>query len=182
MHKKLLKYIIIAISSILIYFLFTNTFIFPCKLEGMSMFPTLAPDEIKLSNRWKVITDYKLNRGDIIIFNEPSVLYVSKEEFDANNVLAKYNNYFSINPFKNKFIKRIVGIPGDHIQITEKNELYLNEEKIGYANRSGYEEYMYVDLIIPEDSVYVMGDNRGESIDSRSFGCIPNNQIYSVLF
>ena len=64
-------------------------------------------------------------------------------------------------------------------EITEENELYLNGEKIGYALKA---DYMFVDLIVPENSVYVLGDNRQDSTDSRSFGCVPIDKVYSVLF
>ena len=63
----------------------------------------------------------------------------------------------------------------------EDNMLYVNGENIGWANRSGYEDYMYIDLVVPENSVYVLGDNRGYSTDSRSFGCIPIDKVYSVM-
>lgn len=181
MRKKVKQSAIIAIALLAIYFLITNVFIYPLKIEGMSMFPTMAPNEIKLANRWKVITNQNLNRNDIIIFEEPNRLYVSKEEFNNNHLLAEYDNDFFINPFKKKFIKRIIGLPGDNIKITEQNELYVNGEKIGFANREGYKTYLFVDLIVPENSVYVLGDNRDESVDSRSFGCIPIKKIYSVL-
>lgn len=181
--KKIVICVLIVFIAMSIYLLFTNLFIFPSKTEGMSMFPTIAPNEIRLSNRWKIITKQELKRGDIIVFEEPSSLYVSKEEFDENNLLAKYDNVFYINPFRTRIIKRIIGLPGDHIQITENNELYLNGEIVGYANKEDIiGEYMYIDLIVPDNSVYVMGDNRKESIDSRSFGCIPITQIFSVLF
>lgn len=150
-------------------------------MEGMSMFPTTAPDEIKLTNRWKIITGQKLNRGDIILFEEPSVLYVSQEEFNPDDLLAKYDDHFNINPFRTRVLKRVVGVAGDHIQITENNTLYINGENTGWASRSDYEDYMYIDLIVPENSVYVLGDNRGYSTDSRSFGCVPIDKVYSVL-
>ena len=181
MKKKIKQSAIILIIALAIYFLFTNIFIYPLTIQGMSMFPTIAPNEIKLANRWKVITNQKLNRNDIIVFEEPSHLYVSQEEFDSNNLLARYDNSFIINPFKKKFVKRIVGLPGDYIKITEENELYINGENVGFANKEGDETYMFVELIVPENSVYVLGDNRRESIDSRSFGCIPIEKIYSVL-
>lgn len=181
MKKKIIKAIIVMLFLICLYYIFIYVFVYPFKTDGMSMFPTIAPNEIKFSNRWKIITKGELNREDIVVFEEPNNLYVSEEMYDASNVVAQYDND-KANLFSKKFVKRIIGIAGDHIQITEENELYLNGEKIGYANRNGYEEYMYVDLIVPENSVYVLGDNRRESVDSRSFGCIPINKIFSVLF
>lgn len=178
MNRAIKKAILIALIFSLVYFIVTNLFIFPCKIEGMSMFPTMAPNEIKLSNRWKVITKQSLNRGDIVLIEEPSETYISKEEFNSENLLAKYDkaNY---NPFRTRYVKRIIGISGDYIQITEENELYLNGEKIGYALKA---DYMFVDLIVPENSIYVLGDNRQDSTDSRSFGCVPIDKVYSVLF
>ena len=178
MVKVVKRTTLIALSLLLIYFIVTNLFIFPCKIEGMSMFPTIAPNEIKLSNRWKIITKQSLNRGDIVLIEEPSEMYISEDEFDRQNLLARYDkaNY---NPFRTRYVKRIIGISGDYIQITEENELYLNGEKIGYALKA---DYMFVDLIVPENSVYVLGDNRQDSTDSRSFGCVPIDKVYSVLF
>lgn len=184
MKKIILKAILSIIVFMILYFLCISLFIYPCTAEGMSMFPTIAPDEIKLTNRWKVITKQELKRDDIVVFEEPSILYVSQEEFDKDNLLARYDNYFDVNLFRKRWMKRIIGLPGDYIKITENNELYRNGEKIGYANRNtdGYMDYMYFELIVPENSIYVMGDNRKNSTDSRSFGCIPMDKVYSILF
>lgn len=184
MKKIILKASLSIIIWVILYFLCISLFIYPCTTEGMSMLPTIAPNEIKLTNRWKIITKQKLKRDDIVVFEEPSVIYISQEEYDENNVLAQYDKKFNINLFRKRWMKRVIGLPGDYIHITENNELYRNGEKIGYANRSadGYADYMYLELIVPENSVYVMGDNRKESTDSRSFGCIPMDKIYSVLF
>lgn len=145
----------------------------------MSMFPTTAPDEIKFTNRWKVVIGHEFVRGEIVLFEKPSVLYVSQEEFDKDSLLAKYDNYFDINPFRSRILKRIVGIAGDHIEIRENDMLYINEQEMGHAPKNNY---MYIDIIVPENSVYVIGDNREHSTDSRSFGCIPIDKIYSTLF
>ena len=79
-------------------------------------------------------------------------------------------------------MKRVIGVSGDVIKITQDNKLYRNGENIGYANGSidNY-KFMYTEVVVPENSIYVMGDNRKNSIDSRSFGCVPLNKIFSVL-
>lgn len=56
---------------------------------------------------------------------------------------------------------------------------YKNEQEIGHAPKNNY---MYIDLIVPENSVYVIGDNRDRSTDNRSFGCIPIDKLYITLF
>lgn len=179
MKKKIIKSFIIIFAVIAIYLIFINVFIYPCKMNGMSMFPTTTPDEIKFTNRWKVVIGHEFVREEVVLFEKPSVLYVSQEEFDKDNLLAKYDNYFDINPFRSRILKRIVGIAGDHIEIRDNDILYINEREMGHAPKNNY---MYIDLIVPENSVYVIGDNREHSTDSRSFGCIPIDKIYSTLF
>lgn len=182
MKSQIFKIIWIIIILFGLYIIGISLFIYPCITDGMSMFPTIAPNELKLTNRWKIITHKELRRDDIVVFEEPTILYVSREDFNKDNVLAQYEQKFDINIFRKRYLKRIIGLPQDHIEITANNELYRNGEKIGYANRNAIDmEFMYIDIIVPENSVYVMGDNRRNSTDSRSFGCIPIEKIYSIL-
>lgn len=193
MKKIILKILIITASAFVIYILITSYFIYPVTTAGMSMYPTISPKEIKITNRWKIVSNKRnIQRGDIIVFDEPSKLYISKEEFDITNVMAKYDNKFNfeINTFKKRYMKRVIGLPGEHIKI-ENGKVYINEKELDeehleseykYTDTESYEgKYMYIDIVIPEDAVYVMGDNRKKSNDSRSFGCIPFDKIYSIL-
>ena len=193
MKKIILKILIITASAFVIYTLIASYFIYPVTTAGMSMYPTISPKEIKITNRWKIVSNKRnIQRGDIIVFDEPSKLYISKEEFDITNVMAKYDNKFNfeINTFKKRYMKRVIGLPGEHIKI-ENGKVYINEKELDeeyleseykYTDAESYEgKYMYIDIVIPEDAVYVMGDNRKKSNDSRSFGCIPFDKIYSIL-
>lgn len=191
MGKILLKTLLYVFILMFIYFLIISFAVYPCTTQGMSMYPTIAPNEIILTNRWKAVTNKEsIKRGDIVTIEEPSLLYVSSEEYENNNVVAHYNNKISLNPFRTRWLKRVIGIAGDHIQITEDEELYLNGVKQyedyverNYTNITEYGmEYMYIDIVVPENTIYVMGDNRAESTDSRSFGCVPLSKVYSMLF
>ncbi len=82
-------------------------------------------------------------------------------------------------------VKRVIGVAGDHIEI--KNEqLYRNDYPIyeGYILEQSWAGLNNsLDIIVPEDCVFVLGDNRNNSADSRVLGCIDTDDIFGkVLF
>lgn len=91
------------------------------------------------------------------------------------------------------FVKRVIGLPGDAIQVVE-NTLYLNGDrpftigseelpdgtlKVSIASEVQYALSGLTE--IPEDHYFVLGDNRAQSNDSRSFGLISTNQIEGIV-
>ena len=86
---------------------------------------------------------------------------------------------------KTSYIKRVIALPGEHLEI-KNNKVYINGEELK-------EEYLaddvitdstegaYIDLVVPEGTVFVMGDNRQHSGDSRRFGCVPFDKIESKV-
>lgn len=80
---------------------------------------------------------------------------------------------------KLSLIKRVIGLPGDHIQIKE-GSVYLNGEKLeeNYLDKSIFtESFVLTDFTVPEGYYFMMGDNRERSSDSRTIGCIPKKKI-----
>lgn len=79
-----------------------------------------------------------------------------------------------------KLIKRVIGLPGEVIEYKD-NELYVDGKKVEdhHSNRVTYDFDLHsIDLKrIPEDTYFVMGDNRTDSLDSRSFGVVKKEQI-----
>lgn len=84
---------------------------------------------------------------------------------------------------KDKLIKRVIGLPGEEIEIKNNlvyingeviEEPYLDEENLD-SNSSDMEK-----ITVPAGTYFVMGDNRRESFDSRYFGPISKNQIFGV--
>ena len=86
---------------------------------------------------------------------------------------------------KRSYIKRVIGLPGEHVEIKD-GKVYIN----GNVLREDYLQAGLVtdvvgvgfdDFIVPENCVFAMGDNRNHSTDCRSFGCIPLEKIESTV-
>jgi signal peptidase I len=123
----------------------------PVKVEGTSMMPSLEDQERIFVNKF-VYRLESIQRGDIVVFRYPR------------------------DPSKS-FIKRVIGLAGDHIQIND-GRVYVNGKLLDeeYVPRAYEDQRTYPDMIVPPDSYFVLGDHRSLSNDSRDFG--PVNQTY----
>ena len=80
-------------------------------------------------------------------------------------------------------IKRVVGLPGEHIEVTKKEGLLINGKRIyeTYLGDKYMNDFSWVDRdngwTLADDEVFLMGDNRAISTDSRSFGPLKINEI-----
>ena len=79
------------------------------------------------------------------------------------------------------YIKRVIALPGEHIEIKD-NKVYINGEeyKESYLDSSVVTTAAngaFTDLIVPDGYIFAMGDNRPQSTDCRSFGCIPISKV-----
>ena len=180
--------IIIAIVLALLVRNFVGT---PTIVKQRSMYPTLKPDQRLILNRFSITFHKDLKRGDIITFEAPSVTKISLEDADMSNPVAIYNNepkgllkrfvYYGLEWGKVTYIKRVIALPGEHIEIKD-NKVYINGEeyKESYLDSSVVTtpcDGAFTDLIVPEGYIFAMGDNRPQSTDCRSFGCVPINKV-----
>lgn len=190
--KEIIEWFFCFIAAYVIY-LFLNYFIGTVSgVKQISMKPTANDGEKVLIQR-TILGKKDLKHGDIITFIAPSE-DVNKKVIEENKVLtgddaiANYDKHNGIESFtfnfmgigKKSYIKRVIGIAGDHIVVSEYGKVYRNDELInepylkdGSTSRNG----AYVDIIVPEGTVFAMGDNRLQSMDSRSFGCVPISKI-----
>ena len=177
-QKGALRENIEAILVAIVIALFIRTFVVQAfKIPSGSMKQTLQIGDHILVNKFiygvripyvrkSIIPLKKPQRGDIIVFKYP------------------------VDPHKD-FIKRVIGIPGDKIEIRNK-KLYVNQEQVN-------DDYgVYTDsrilsanvlprdnfgpVTVPEQSLFVMGDNRDESFDSRFWGFVDYKALNGKAF
>lgn len=150
----ILEVVVFAIA----FFLFLYLLVFqPHKIKGSSMDPNFKDGEYLLTDK----VTYRFNepkRGDVIVFKAPGL---EGEEF----------------------IKRIIGLPGEEISISQSN-IYidgkvLNEKYIGPDKFTGSGAFLTENenVLVPEGNYFVVGDNRPHSSDSRSWGFVPKEDI-----
>lgn len=179
--------IIIAIVIALFIKYFIGT---PTVVQQESMYSTLLQGDRLILSRLSRTFKKMPQRGEIITFEAPSKLYYAEGEADLKNPTAKYDNQPSsiwgkfmhnvLEIKKTSYIKRVIGVPGDHIEIKD-GKVYRNEDELheDYV-RNGVttiENGQFLNIVVPENTVFAMGDNREVSMDCRSFGCIPIEKI-----
>lgn len=183
--------IIIAIVLALLFRYYIGT---PTVVKQPSMYNTLEDGQRLLLSRWTRTVNGKYERGDIITFEAPSHSIVSAFDVDMDNPVAIYDYepkgiiskflYYVVESGKTSYIKRVIGVEGDHIKI-ENGKVYLNGEELdepylrqGITTKGG----TFSDIVVPEGHIFVMGDNRPHSTDSRSFGCVPLEKVESKVW
>ena len=194
-NKKIVKeiggWIICIVIAVILALLIKYFILTPTVVKQESMYPTLEENQRLILNRLGRTFKQMPKRGDIITFEAPTVTYRTEEDTDISNPVAIYEDEernifegFSYNVLeigKTSYIKRVIGLPGDHVQI-KNGKVYINEEELeeDYL-QSGIvtddAEGIFYDIIVPENTVFAMGDNRNSSVDCRAFGCIPLEKI-----
>lgn len=147
-----LQMMILALAVSVVSYLF---FAIPNQVDGVSMFPNLHDGEVLLTNKFiqiaggaqGILREYDYQRGDIVVFQKPGM---------------------------DDLVKRIIAGPGDRVKI-ENEKIYVNDKLLiedylpaGTATVPGPFLLEGIEKRVPSDSVFVLGDNRMNSKDSRT--------------
>lgn len=160
----IIETVVIALSVFLIIYLF---FMQPHQVNGQSMVPTFQDREYLLTDK----ISYKLRepeRGEMVVFHAP------------DNAGCPPGGSCD-------FIKRIIGIPGDTVEVKD-NRVYVNGNEIieNYLSPSTITQPgTYTrnrSIILGPDEYFVMGDNRGHSSDSRAWGPVTSDALVGRVF
>ena len=192
--KEILEWVYCVIIAVILAVLFRYFIGTPTIVQQESMFPTLKQDQRLWLNRWKRTTKKLPERGDIITFERPTKDTYNQGEIDESNPTAIYYNRKGFDWFiynfleigKVSYIKRAIGLPGEHVEIKD-GSVYINGEKLqeDYLQPGVVTDIIgsdgFDDFVVPENCIFAMGDNRTHSTDCRAFGCIPLEKIESVV-
>jgi len=147
---KALKILIKITSQAVVLFAVLYVFVFPVSIRGSSMQSTLYDGDRVVASRFLgKLGLYKT--GDIIIFRE------------------------QVNNETRNMVKRIIAVEDDKVVI-KSGRVFVNDEPVPEEYISGYTEGN-VSITIPDDCVFVMGDNREYSFDSRQYGSVEKKAV-----
>ena len=159
----LLEIVETLVLTLLIFWVIQSFVAQPYRVEQQSMETTLEPDQYvlvdKLTPRWDT---YK--RGDIVVFTPPP-------DWQSGSAVTPY-------------IKRVIGVGGDNIEIHDGN-VFVNDIELvePYVFQENGKPQQTEDVLqtahwaVPEGELFLMGDHRGSSADSREFGTVGVDKV-----
>jgi signal peptidase I len=153
-----LEFLVILLVSFALVFGFVRPFVVEAfYIPSESMIPTLQIGDRVLVNKF-IYRFTEPKRGDVVVF----------ESVEGGN---------------EDLIKRVVGVPGDEISV-RRGKLFVNGEprRQPYVNKKFPDKSFFAPTTVPKGHVFVMGDNRANSRDSRFFGSVPKGKIEGEAF
>ena len=190
--KELPFLVVVAlVASLLIKSFLVQFFYIP----SGSMENTLQVQDRVAVNKIPFISK-SIDRGDVVVFRDPDDWLPEIVDYDTNRYLAKVKSALVAvgvlpNPAKQYLVKRVIGVAGDRIVCCTKNDklsingVEVNEPYIFAGNKPSD---MTFDVTVPEGKIWVMGDHRGASADSRyhqediNKGFVPISKVSGRVF
>ncbi|MFD0587851.1 signal peptidase I [Paenibacillus sp. GCM10027627] len=165
-YKEIVEWVKALVIAVVLVF-FIRQFLFsPFIVDGPSMKPNFETGERLIVN--KILYTFSEPKfGEVVVFDVPEQ--------------------------GRKFIKRVIGVPGDKIRL-EGDELYINDKKVEepyikeaiaeahargelYNDRDNFPNNAVTESVVPEGTIFALGDNRGDSTDSRMIGFVKDDEI-----
>jgi signal peptidase I len=183
-RHSFLREIPVLVLLALVVALFIKTFLVQAFfIPSSSMEPTLIPGDRVLVNKLA----YRfgdLHRGDVVVFENPNEAALP----DRNAVEALFHwlgeGLGLQQPENEDLIKRVIGLPGDTIAIRD-HTVVVNDDPIPepYLTKEALRTMSdYGPVTVPSGELFVLGDNRGNSSDSRVIGFVPEGNVVGRAF
>jgi signal peptidase I len=181
-HGSLIELVLIVAAALGLALVIQAVLVKPYRIPSSSMEPTLDVGERVLVNR----VNYRFgepDRGDIVVFHPPAGA--------DGNVCGIVHPAEQVCPRPTErrsdlnFIKRVVAVPGDSVSIRDGHAVVngkMQQESFTRACESAGQCTFARPIRVPPDHFFMMGDNRGESDDSRFWGPVPKKWIIGQAF
>jgi signal peptidase I len=167
------------VMAILIAYLVQAFVVKPYRVPSASMSPTLKPGDRLIADRLSL--EFRdPARGEIVVFHPPNCV----ADQSKNGVCAVPDRTRRVGASSETFVKRVIGLPGEliwakggHVWVKAagKRAVRLPETYL-----HGVRTVRFAKTLIPAGCYFMMGDNRGNSDDSRTWGCEPRSDILGI--
>lgn len=175
-----LEFPLILIIAFALVFLFVRPYVVEAfYIPSESMVPTLEVGDRVLVNKF-IYRFTEPERRDVIVFKTSEGV---DNSVDGNPIARLVGWFQGKRDERQDLIKRVVGLPGDTIAV-RNGKLFVNgkRQKESYLNKALPDQSFFQKTTVPKGKVFVMGDNRTNSRDSRFIGTIPKENIEGEAF
>jgi signal peptidase I len=161
--RNTLEWVAVIVGAVVVALLIKTFVAQAFRIPSDSMVPTLLNGDRVLVNKLSYDL-HDINRGDVVVFNRPDGLPASPGEPED-------------------LIKRVIGLPGDEL-VTRDGDVYVNGRLLTepYLPEGTTSAGIDEPFVVPDGEVFVMGDNRQNSSDSRVFGPVPADSVVGRAF
>jgi signal peptidase I len=161
--RNTLEWVAVIVGAVVVALLIKTFVVQAFRIPSDSMVPTLIQGDRVLVNKLSYEA-HDLNRGDVVVFSRPPGLPAGPGEPED-------------------LIKRVIGLPGDEL-VTRDGDVYVNDRVLNepYLPEGTASYGLDQPITVPDDQVFVMGDNRENSTDSRVFGPIESDTVIGRAF
>ena len=187
---SLLRELPILIVVALVVSLFIKSFLVQFfYIPSGSMENTLQINDRVAVNKLPFVSG-KINRGDVVVFRDPDSWLPEPDESNNSTVVSKIKDGLVLvgvlpNPAKQYLVKRVIGIAGDRIVCCTDKKLTINGTPVDepYIFKGNVPSDMTFDITVDPGKIWVMGDHRGASADSRyhqddvNNGFVPESKV-----
>lgn len=182
------------IAVVLVFFLIRPFILQAFFIPSGSMVPTLRQGDRLIAEKF-IYHFTEPKEGDVVVFHAPKLaLEMNNQEYDPGHPV--------------EFVKRVIGVPGDHVKIKQFDGVYINDNKLNEPYTAALPDYNFPceldggiyaklssearplirdnlqgdELVVPKGYLLVLGDNRTESLDGHLWGLLPRNRVIGKAF